>query len=165
MSAERLVAVAVAAIALVACGPEEGAPEPAVPTAKASAVRPSRPPPNCRVEREPDTGVPLTSPRPMNPENLRPISDAEVVIESLRAQFRACYQEGLRVDASLDGCVLLDARVDPDGTVSSVGAIRQDRLSAQVGTCVADVLRNARFPAPGGAGARLHVPITFVQKQ
>lgn len=63
----------------------------------------------------------------------------------------------------MQGCVLLSARVTPDGEVAANEALVSDGLSDDVVACLVEVLRGAHFNPPGGGGSTLNVPLTFVQ--
>jgi hypothetical protein len=92
-----------------------------------------------------------------------PISDADKVVASLRPQFRDCYNAGLRVDKTMEGCVIMTARISPTGAVDSSRELVHDGLSEEVVACLVGVLRGASFAAPGGLGSTLNVPVTFIQ--
>ena len=91
-----------------------------------------------------------------------PISDADLVVASLRPEFVRCYQAGLNADRLMQGCVVIKARISPTGEVMSNDTIRREGLSPEVDACVANVVSRARFAPPGGNGSTLHIPITFV---
>jgi TonB family protein len=93
-----------------------------------------------------------------------PISDADRVVAGLRPRFRACYQQGLNSDPSMSGKVVISAKVGPNGEVSSADIASNSGLSATVASCIARVVRNAQFSAPGGGGSTLNIPVTFVQQ-
>ena len=91
-----------------------------------------------------------------------PLSDADRVIASLRPQFRRCYEAGLATDRLMEGCVVMNAQISPEGEVMSNETIRREGLSPKVEGCLIDVVKRARFTAPGGSGAKLHIPLTFL---
>ncbi len=93
-----------------------------------------------------------------------PIPDADHTIASLRPEFRRCYQAGLNVDHLMQGCVIMAARISPEGEVTSNDTVRREGLSPEVATCLVDVVKGARFTAPGGGGSTLMIPVTFVAK-
>ncbi len=93
-----------------------------------------------------------------------PVSDADRVIAGLRPRFRACYQQGLAQDPSMQGKVTIAVSVGPNGEVSSAEPSSNAGLSAGVAACIARAIRNAQFSAPGGSGSKLSVPVTFVQQ-
>jgi hypothetical protein len=92
-----------------------------------------------------------------------PISNADVVIAGLRKQFRACYNAGLKdEDRTMQGCVVVRARLTSEGAVGSGESYVKDGLSNRVTECIVDVVRHASFSPPGGKGATLMIPITFI---
>lgn len=94
-----------------------------------------------------------------------PISDADRVIASLRPRFAECYRYGLRSDPTMAGRVVLTARIDPDGSPRTVERKSGDGLSTAVVDCLALRVRSAHFSAPGGGGATLQIPITFIARK
>lgn len=149
---------AIALLLVAACGSPETSVEP--------RVIETRPPPRrCTElyrERFPDAGVDLKTKLPDGGPT-GPIRDADAVVSSLRDPFRGCYNRGLRIDPSMQGCVMMRARVTPDGDVATSEAVVSDGLSDDVVACLVEVLRGAHFSAPGGGGSTLMVPVTFVQ--
>jgi hypothetical protein len=93
-----------------------------------------------------------------------PVSDADRVIAGLRPRFRACYQQGLNSDPSMQGKVVITAKVGPNGEVQSAVPTSNTGLSAQVAQCIAGHISRATFSAPGGGGSTLNIPVTFVQQ-
>jgi hypothetical protein len=93
-----------------------------------------------------------------------PVSDADRVIAGLRPRFRQCYQTGLNSDPSMAGKVVIQAKVAPNGEVSSADVTSNSGLSQQVASCIAGVVKRAQFNAPGGGGSTLSIPVTFVQQ-
>ena len=94
-----------------------------------------------------------------------PISNADVVIAGLRGKFRACYQRGLDDDPTMHGKVVIAAKVAPDGSVDTADPARVEGLSRRVAMCLAETVRRAQFSAPGGKGAALQIPVSFIQKK
>ena len=94
-----------------------------------------------------------------------PISDADRVVAGLRNRFRKCYQDGLNSDPNMSGKVLISAKVAPNGEVQSANIASNSGLSPGVASCIARVVKNAQFSAPGGGGSTLNIPVTFVQQK
>lgn len=90
-----------------------------------------------------------------------PIPNAEEVIASLRPKFRLCYRAGLRETPNLAGGVVMDGKVAPDGTVTSVTQHVPTTLPKPVVACLEYVLQSAVFAPPGGTGSSVRVPINF----
>lgn len=91
-----------------------------------------------------------------------PLSDADLVIASLRPEFGRCYQTGLNADRLMQGCVIITAKISPAGEVTSNATLRREGLSPEVEACLVDVVKRAHFSPPGGGGSTLNIPITFV---
>jgi len=91
-----------------------------------------------------------------------PVSDADRVIASLRRKFKACYQAGLSQDPTIQGRVVIVAKIAPDGAVDSTTS-EQTPLPKPVTNCLERAVRNAQFSPPGGTGSTLRIPITFKQ--
>src|SRR5205085_787413 len=81
-----------------------------------------------------------------------PVSNAERVVASLRPKFRACYNKGLATDPSMSGSVTIVTKVAPNGEVTTADGSAVNGLSPDVVSCIARVVRNANFDAPGGSG-------------
>ena len=93
-----------------------------------------------------------------------PIANADVVVASLRKKFRSCYNAALAKDASEQGKVVLSTMVDATGAVESVVPSWKVGLSDEAVQCFGNVVKDAHFAPPGGKGATLNIPITFVTK-
>jgi hypothetical protein len=92
------------------------------------------------------------------------VANAENVIAGLRPGFRACYNRGLANDPTMDGCVTLRVHIAPEGSVGTTDAVVKDGLSPSVVGCLEELLRRAAFDPPGGSGATINVPITFIPR-
>ena len=86
----------------------------------------------------------------------------EPSIARLRPSYRSCYvRKGLSVNPTMEGKVVLDIAIAPNGEVSNVTKIGGSGLSPEVEACIMQRTRAADFPAPGGSGAHAHVPVIF----
>lgn len=94
-----------------------------------------------------------------------PVPGADATVAALRGRFRSCYQAGLLTDSTMSGKVLISARVGPNGEVTSSEIASMTGLSPAVGQCIANVVKRTTFGGPGGGGAALQIPVTFVQQQ
>src|SRR5262245_30398276 len=117
-----------------------------------SPIEPSAPSPE-----PPSTAAP--APLANTPAPATPTEPSAKRPQSACAKFRACYNAGLRVDRTMEGCVIMTARISPTGTVDSSRELEHDGLSEDVVACLVDVLRGATFSAPGGVGSTLNVPV------
>ncbi len=102
--------------------------------------------------------VEVAFPPPSGPEMPGPPID----IAPLRPSFRSCYvRKGLELDPTMEGKLVLDIAIAPNGDVSSVTKASGEGLSAAVETCIIQRVQNASFAAPGGSGTRVRVPVVF----
>ncbi len=90
-----------------------------------------------------------------------PSGDVDRVIATLRPKFKACYQTALNTDPAAEGSVSLVTRISADGHVVDVSAPDKTSMSPALVECLSSVVRAATFPAPGGTGSMLRVPVTF----
>lgn len=92
------------------------------------------------------------------------VTDADQVIARLRPRFRSCYQDGLSEDPTMEGRVVIAARVEATGSVGSTEVrTRTGRLSDPVVACMSLAIRNAAFARPtSGHATTLMIPISFV---
>lgn len=118
--------------------------------------------------------TPGTAPKPAGPKAevhiggstaSVPVSNADRVFAGMRARFRQCYQTGLAVDPTMSGKLVITLRVGPNGDVLSVSVASNTGLSPAVATCVANAAKRAQFDPPGGGGATLSVPATYVSSK
>jgi TonB family protein len=78
---------------------------------------------------------------------------------------RPCYERALRVNSALQGKLMVNVRIDPQGNVCG-SSIAQDQIhSAEVTNCVLGMFRSAKFPPPTGGCAEVNVPLSFVPKE
>lgn len=79
------------------------------------------------------------------------------------SELRQCYEPELSNDADLEGRLVLEMVIDPQGRVSSASVADSSTLTnSAVQTCVAHGAARWAFPAPdGGAQVRVTYPIVF----
>jgi hypothetical protein len=157
-------AIALASVALLACGPDAppaasptasvapAAPTPAAPEpAPAAAPAPAPAPANDRVT---SVSNEVTTPNVVTPDK---------VIASLRPKLNACYQDGLTKNPKLEGSVTLSAKIEKDGSVSAVTPKNLTGLSPAVVKCLTDQLKAASFAAAGGMNytTSIDIPVAF----
>jgi tetratricopeptide (TPR) repeat protein len=92
------------------------------------------------------------------------IDNAAQVVASLRAPFRACYNESLRRHRRAFGRLQVTIGVAADGVPWRVRGRAVGPLDAAAVRCVLAVALDARFHAPAGGAATINVPLTFIQK-
>jgi len=110
-----------------------------------------------RDPQGPKVEITITPPTgPEAPPGLEP------PIARLRPSFRACYvRRGLSVDPNMEGKVTIDIAIAPNGDVADATKVSGAGLSAAVESCILERTRNASFPAVGGTGAHVRIPIIF----
>ena len=89
---------------------------------------------------------------------------AEATIARLRPSFRSCYNKGLDKNPNMAGTMDLIIDIAPNGEVTNVSKGGGTGLSSDVEACIEGKVKSASFDAPGGAGAKLRVPLTVVRQ-
>lgn len=87
------------------------------------------------------------------------LAAVESVTEHGFRLYAFCMREGLSRDIELNGRVLLNLTVDPDGSVAQVTDAGSDLGDLSVLDCVAEAFYAMRFPEPQGGEARLRYSI------
>jgi hypothetical protein len=65
----------------------------------------------------------------------------------------------------MEGKLVIDIRIAPNGDVGDVTKVDGAGLSAAVEQCIIERAHNASFTAPGGSGTHARVPIIFRQQR
>jgi hypothetical protein len=112
------------------------------------------------------TAKPNAGPKPAEPAiggtvTTVPVSGADVTVAGLRGGFRRCYQQGLATDPTMQGKVVISAKISANGEVESATPVSNVGLSSTVAGCIARTVRSAQFAAPGGTGSNLSIPVSF----
>lgn len=107
-----------------------------------------------RVPDRPAPLRPLDAPLEAVPSDVPELDRIAIstTINPLKPQIAAC---GAR--STMKGMIKVRARVSPDGTVASVTV--DDASDPALGTCVANIIKNARFPRT--AGGSFSYPFVF----
>jgi hypothetical protein len=87
------------------------------------------------------------------------LPDASVIVASMRAGFKRCYQQALAIDPQLSVKVRLTLTVDGSGFVKD--ATVSEGAPAGLVECVKGIGKSARFAPPQGGGTTLVVPLNF----
>lgn len=82
----------------------------------------------------------------LSPEAIR-----RVVLRNI-GQVTHCYEQGLAMDASLSGRVVVQFIIGGDGTVQNSAVSESSVAQPAVGQCTANAVRRWQFPAPEGGG-------------
>lgn len=83
------------------------------------------------------------------------------VIRQRLGRIRLCYEDGLRMNASLRGRVTTRLVIDKDGNVTSAKDSGSDVPDANVVSCVVRALSTMSFPQPDGGIVTVTSPIRF----
>ena len=87
--------------------------------------------------------------------------DRDIIRRQMRRhhnQLRYCYQRILARHPHIEGRVVAQFNIQPDGAVGHVAITDNQTGEAEVAECVAKVIRRMRFPAPGGGG---HIVVKY----
>ncbi len=80
-------------------------------------------------------------------------------------QARGCYERALRLNPTLSGRITVAARIGAQGQVCSANVAQNTLGDSSVATCVAQMFRSGKFPAPNGGCVDVQVPLNLVPKQ
>jgi len=97
------------------------------------------------------------------PSSTTPLPGAEQEIARLRPQIRRCYERGLAGDPSMQGSMIVRAKVSPNGEVAHAEPASVAGLSGEVAACIARVVGGATFDHTAN-GSTLDVPVKMVQQ-
>jgi hypothetical protein len=77
----------------------------------------------------------------------RCLPDISARVEDRRPAARACFEEGLKRLPDLEGRLIINFEINPDGTVADASQSAQDDqiMDEQVVACVADVIKGITF--------------------
>ncbi len=90
-----------------------------------------------------------------------PVPNGEKTVAELRPDFRKCYNDGLAKDPKIAGTVVITAKIDAKGAVTSATVADGATLPTEVTECITTRLQKATFESPGPTGSTLSIPITF----
>ena len=91
-------------------------------------------------------------------------NDIEAGMDAIGPALTTCYQSAVKGNRGESGAVTISASIAPDGHVENATPVKSS-LSDQLATCLTNVVRSARFRAPGVAGVRLSIPLAFEQAE
>jgi len=89
----------------------------------------------------------------------------ESALRAKGGQARGCYNRALRQNATLSGKLGLKVRIGPSGNVCSLQVTEDTLEDASVTTCVTQMYRAGKFPAPQGGCVEAQIPLNFVSSQ
>ncbi len=180
-----LVSAATLVVAVGACGgksPDAKTPESlgagASPTSTAPATEPASSPPTTTTAtltgNEPGTKLPATGTPPpkadepkKGAEPGRGREDIQAIIAARRDEARACYDEGLKKNPSIEGDLDIKWTIDPEGNVTEAGedSTKSTIHDAGVSSCIAAIIKKVKFAKSAkGFETRTHYPFNFHPK-
>lgn len=89
--------------------------------------------------------------------------NAAAVVAALGPAFRACYNDALRVDGTLETTVRISGTVGPDGAVTMAGTLHETRLQPLI-ICLIHAVSVATFSPPTAGKATIVIPVTLVRR-
>lgn len=89
-------------------------------------------------------------------------ADGMSALRAKGGQARGCYNRALRQDATLSGKMSLNVRISASGNVCSVQVGEDSLGDPAVTSCVTQMFRSGKFPAPEGGCVDAAVPLNFV---
>ncbi len=136
-------------------------------------VAPPPPPPVEEAEEEPEAPVdkkPVASTSSSNSGCAgvcegRLTAAGESALRAKGGQARGCYNRALRQNATLSGKLGLKVRIGTSGNVCSLQVTEDTLGDASVTTCVTQMYRAGKFPAPQGGCVEAQIPLNFVSSQ
>lgn len=91
--------------------------------------------------------------------------EGESALRAKGGQARGCYNRALRQNSALSGKMSLSLRIGTSGNVCSL-KITEDTLGdPEVTSCVTQMFRAGKFPAPQGGCVDANVPLNFVAQR
>lgn len=92
-----------------------------------------------------------------------PAADVERVISTHKAKVRRCYEHALQTQPELAGKLTANFFIEPDGQVkqASILAPKSTVNDARLWSCVVEVVRGMRFPAPVGGSVEVVYPFVL----
>lgn len=96
--------------------------------------------------------------------NGTPPAALQSALASRARQARACYQNALRQDATLQGKLLIGVKISKLGSACAVSVQENTLGNPSVVNCVLGKFQGGGYPKPEGGCANTQVPINFVSK-
>jgi len=99
-------------------------------------------------------------------EEVRGALDKDIirnVVRSHIAEVRDCYNRGLARDHELEGRVMIQFTIAPDGNVRVAVVVDSPLPDDRVGKCIVRAVKRWRFPQPeGGGNVVVSYPFVFI---
>lgn len=80
-------------------------------------------------------------------------------------QARGCYERALRINPTLEGRLMVSARVGAQGQMCSANVTQNSLGDPGVASCITQMFRSGKFPAPAGGCVDVNVPLNFVARK
>jgi outer membrane biosynthesis protein TonB len=153
---------------------EEPAPAvvPSAPEVDQAPMLDTPPPPPPSIEEPEDGGAPAAAKQVRSaadpcraPCEGRENASLLATLRGKGAQARACYERGLRTNATLQGKMTVSVRVGANGQVCSATASGDTLGDPGVTNCVLGQFRASALPPPQGGCVNVQVPLNFVPKK
>ncbi len=91
-------------------------------------------------------------------------SDIRAIVVAHREEARGCYEKSLRDHPGIEGDLVIEWTIDPQGTVTRVASdsARSQIAEPAVAKCIGEVIKKIRFaPSPGGFETKAFYPFNF----
>lgn len=109
---------------------------------------------------------PSTDQGPASCEQGRCLADISGAILQQRAKTRACYDAGRKRQPTIEGRLIINFKIGPDGEVSETSQGMQDDQITEPGVveCVSEVIKNIKFAkSPAGKSTRAYHLFEFTR--
>ncbi len=103
-----------------------------------------------------------TPPNPVTSSSAIPAAVIQRIVRSNYGHFRACYQDGLRRNPSLEGRVAVNFIISRDGTVYGASSGGSSLPDPAVISCVVSSFGGLTFPAPENGIVTVSYPIMLM---
>ncbi|MBW2455921.1 MAG: AgmX/PglI C-terminal domain-containing protein [Deltaproteobacteria bacterium] len=115
------------------------------------------------AKRGHQTTVPtIRTPHPMTSSSAIPAAVIQRIVRANYGHFRACYQDGLRRNPSLEGRVAVSFIINRDGTVYGAANGGSSLADPSVVSCVVSSFGGLTFPAPENGIVTVTYPIMLI---
>jgi len=158
--------------ALYPAPPPEPPPTPPPPTPRPKLVElpVEEPPPPEPIEdagtQDADAEAETKVKRPHGPRHPMPEGKMDkrqlaAFIRAKQGQVKQCYERRLKQNHLLQGVLLTQIRIHPNGQVTNVSFTQDTLNDSMVRSCVAQVIRAWHFPSPEGGAVTVSTPFRF----
>ena len=113
-----------------------------------------------RISWSPETESSKCTDRTLGEQQTRSGESIQAKVLSNQARFRACYNEGLKVDPQLRGRVRLRFLISPSGLVAKVRVLENELTNCEVSACLRREVSQLSFDRSEDA-ATVYLPFVF----